>query len=55
MSSGGSRNNPRHHPYMSPGKIYTPSIMSTLQSYRSDYPTASKDDTTTTHDMNKPW
>lgn len=25
---------PRHHPYMSPGKVYTPSIMSSLQSYR---------------------
>lgn len=55
MSSSGSRNNSRHHPYMSPGKIYTPSIMSTLQSYRSDYATTSKDDTATTHDMNKPW
>lgn len=25
---------PRHHPYMSPGKVYTPSIMSSLQPYR---------------------
>ena len=25
---------PRHHPYVSPGKVYTPSIMSSLQSYR---------------------
>lgn len=51
---------PRHHPYMSPGKGYTPSIMSTLQSYRqSDY---NKDDrseletTATTNDLNRhPW
>jgi hypothetical protein len=28
-------NSPRHHPYMSPGKVYTPSLMSSLQSYRS--------------------
>lgn len=34
MSSGPRVTSPRHHPYMSPGKVYTPSIMSTLQSYR---------------------
>lgn len=61
VMSGASRvSSPRHHPYMSPGKVYTPSIMSTLQSYRqsSDY---NKDDrpeldTTTTNDLNRhPW
>jgi hypothetical protein len=59
---------PRHHPYMSPGKVYTPSIMSTLQSYRqqpSDYSTTkNNDDLTTTEneldhhhttDVNRPW
>lgn len=34
IMSGSRVSSPRHHPYMSPGKVYTPSIMSTLQSYR---------------------
>jgi hypothetical protein len=53
---------------MSPGKVYTPSIMSTLQSYRqsSDYNNSKHDDnndnelnhhtaTTTSSDINRPW
>lgn len=30
-------NSPRHHPYMSPDKAYTPSLASSLQSYRSTF------------------
>jgi hypothetical protein len=63
MSGGPRIASPRHHPYnmSSPGKVYTPSIMSTLQSYRtsSEY---NKDDldnnntTATTNDLNRhPW
>ncbi|KAG2231379.1 hypothetical protein INT48_007504, partial [Thamnidium elegans] len=60
---GASRvSSPRHHPYMSPGKVYTPSIMSTLQSYRqsSDFNkhddidrTSSELDSSTTSDLNR--
>ncbi|KAI7869800.1 uncharacterized protein EV154DRAFT_530512 [Mucor mucedo] len=51
---------PRHHPYMSPGKVYTPSIMSTLQSYRqSDYNKEDRSEletTAATNDLNRhPW
>ncbi|KAI9248705.1 hypothetical protein EDC94DRAFT_346996 [Helicostylum pulchrum] len=66
VMSGASRvSSPRHHPYMSPGKVYTPSIMSTLQSYRqsSDFNkhdemdrTSSELDNSNASDLNRhPW